>query len=216
VAGSLFHEEALRAPLSAHPDQTARVAREFRVRTELHFEDIWTRLPPEERDALAWLAVGAEPEAREALGFGQARQSLVRRGYVVDERIFSSTFANFVRRQIERIELNPETGEVRIEKRPVDLPPKEFALLRFFLDKEGEVVSKDEIATAVWPEYHLDTVGVTDAMIQKTISRLRKEVDPANTAFQHIESVRGQGYRFQNASVYEVYEAQDAQRAPEE
>jgi DNA-binding response OmpR family regulator len=43
-------------------------------------------------------------------------------------------------------------------------------------------------------------------MIQKTISRLRKEVDVDGGSFQHFESVRGQGYRFQNASVYEVYE----------
>jgi DNA-binding response OmpR family regulator len=46
-------------------------------------------------------------------------------------------------------------------------------------------------------------------MIQKTISRLRKEVDPPGSAFQHIESVRGQGYRFQNANVYEVYQSRD-------
>ena len=44
-------------------------------------------------------------------------------------------------------------------------------------------------------------------MIQKTISRLRKEVDlPEGSPFQHIESLRGQGYRFQNASVYEVFQ----------
>jgi len=43
-------------------------------------------------------------------------------------------------------------------------------------------------------------------MIQKTISRLRKEVDlPEGSPFQHIESMRGQGYRYQNASVHEVY-----------
>ena len=78
--------------------------------------------------------------------------------------------------------------------------------MRFFSERSGEVVSKDEIANAVWPEYEQDQVGVTDAMIQKTISRLRKEVDlPEGSAFQHIESMRGQGYRYQNASVYEVY-----------
>ena len=41
-------------------------------------------------------------------------------------------------------------------------------------------------------------------MIQKTISRLRKEVDLPESDFQHIESVRGQGYRFLNASVYDI------------
>ncbi len=209
VAASLFYELAADEPLTGSEEQVAAVTREFRVRTELHFEDIWSRLPEVERDALAWLAVGAMPESRAALPFNRALPSLERRGYVVEGRNFSVAFTEYVRRQIARVDLNPETGEVRIEKRPVELPPKEFALLRFFLEKQGEVVSKDEIASAVWPEYNLDTVGVTDAMIQKTISRLRKEVDPPGSAFQHIESVRGQGYRFQNASVYEVYQARD-------
>jgi DNA-binding winged helix-turn-helix (wHTH) protein len=209
VAASLFYELSLNEELTGSPSQVDSVSREFRVRTELHFEDIWARLPEVEQDALAWLAVGATPDAREALSFNQALPSLERRGYAVEGHIFCTPFTEYVRRQILRVELNPETGEVRIEKRPVDLPPKEFALLRFFLEKQGEVVSKDEIAGAVWPEYHLDTVGVTDAMIQKTISRLRKEVDPPGTVFQHIESVRGQGYRFQNASVYEVYQARN-------
>ena len=51
----------------------------------------------------------------------------------------------------------------------------------------------------------MTTLGVTDAMIQKTISRLRKEVDSTDGGFLHIESIRGQGYRFQNASVFEYY-----------
>jgi serine/threonine-protein kinase len=142
VAASLFYEHARREDVTGSAEQIAAVRRDFRVRTELHFEDIWSRLPEQERDALAWMAVGATPDAREALGFNQALPSLERRGYAVEGRIFSQSFTEYVRRQIQRVELNPETGEVRIEKRPVDLPPKEFALLRFFLEKQGEVVSK--------------------------------------------------------------------------
>jgi DNA-binding winged helix-turn-helix (wHTH) protein len=205
VAGALFHEVSRHEPLDGSAAQVAAVTREFRTRTEPHFEDIWAKLPPGERDALAWLAVEGQPGVRGSLNFNQAIPSLERRGYVVDGQIFSTVFANYVRRQTERIEMNVDTGEVRIEKRLVDLPPKEFALLRFMLENEGEIVSKEDIATAVWPEYDLDALGVTDAMIQKTISRLRKEVDATGTEFQHIESVRGQGYRFQNASVFEVF-----------
>ena len=205
VAGALCYDRAQREPLTCSADQVARLAAEFRVRTEAHLEDIWLKLPAAEREALTWLAVADRPEPRDALAFNQAIPSLRRRGYVVEERIFSSVFADFVRHQLKRIGLNRETGEVRIEKRTVELPPKEFALLRFMLENEGDVITKEDIAAAVWPEYRLDATGVTDAMIQKTISRLRKEVDLADGGFQHIESVRGQGYRFQNASVYEVY-----------
>jgi DNA-binding winged helix-turn-helix (wHTH) protein len=205
VATALCYEIAQRQPLTGAAEQVALVEQEFITRTMAHFEDIWGRLPAAEKEALAWLAVGTRPDGRAGLGFQQALPVLERRGYVVDGQVFSSAFADFVRQQIQRIELNVETGEVRIEKRSVELPPKEFALLKFLMDNAGEVVSKDEIAAAVWPEYTQDTLGVTDAMIQKTISRLRKEVDVPDSAYQHIDSVRGQGYRFENASVYEFY-----------
>jgi DNA-binding response OmpR family regulator len=204
VAAALFFELAGNGGLSNDADAVARVRAEFRQRTADHFDDIWARLPAAERDALAWLALGSAPPERDAMSFRHAVPMLERRGYVVEGRIFSSAFRDFIRRQIPRIELNVETGEVRIERRLVELPPKEFVLLRFLLENEGEVVTKDEIALAVWPEYHNDTLGVTDAMIQKTISRLRKEVDVLDSEFQHIESVRGQGYRFQNASLFVV------------
>jgi DNA-binding winged helix-turn-helix (wHTH) protein len=205
VVAALFFERLAREPLTGSREQVAAVAEQFKTRCEPHFADIWPKLPPAEREALALLAVGAAPDPREALAFNHALPNLERRGYVIDGRIFSSAFADYIRGQMPRIALNVETGEVHVEKRIVDLPPKEFALLRYFLDKEGEVVSKDDIAAAVWPEYRLDTLGVTDAMIQKTISRLRKEVDAPDSEFQHIESIRGQGYRFQNASIYAVY-----------
>lgn len=207
VAASLFYDRAQAGePLTGDARQAAAVAREFQSRVESHFEDIWAKLPSAERDALSWMAVGSHPEGAEAAAFRGALPILRRRGYLVGERIFSSVFRDYVRRQIPRIELVPESGSLRIERRPVELPPKEFALLRFFNEHAGEIVTKDEIATAVWPEYEMDQVGVTDAMIQKTISRLRKEVDlPEGSPFQHIESLRGQGYRYQNVSVYEVY-----------
>ncbi len=207
VAASLFYDRAMAGePLTGDAEQVLAVAREFESRVESHFDDIWTKLPTAERDALSWLAVDSQPEGPASAAFRGALPLLKRRGYLVDGRIFSSVFRDYVRRQIPRIELIPESGSLRIERRPVDLPPKEYTLLRFFSEHAGEVVTKDEIATAVWPEYELDQIGVTDAMIQKTISRLRKEVDlPEGSSFQHIESMRGQGYRYQNASVYEVY-----------
>lgn len=208
VAASSFFDGAARegGPAFGSPGHIAAAVHEFRARTEPHFDDIWPKLPPGERDALSWLAVGEVPAARDAVVVNMAQPSLVRRGYVVEGQIFSTAFADYVRRHIPRIELQPDTGLVRVAKRPVELPPKEFALLRFLFEKEGDVVTKDDIAGAVWPEYRADSIGVTDAMIQKTISRLRKEVDVESDSFQHIESVRGQGYRFRNASVYQVVE----------
>jgi DNA-binding winged helix-turn-helix (wHTH) protein len=203
VAAAIAFDVVQSQPLSASSSEIEAMGSEFRQRVAVHFDDIWSRLPDLEREALAWLAADSSPRDRAEVSFRQqALPSLERRGYVYDGRIFSLAFRDFIQSHIPRIELNVETGAVRIERRPVELPPKEFALLKFLLDNEGEVVTKDEIALAVWPEYQHDTLGVTDAMIQKTISRLRKEVDVVDSDYQHIESVRGQGYRFQNASLF--------------
>lgn len=212
VAASLFLEQAERAQEGSAldgPEVVEAVRREFRARTALLFEDIWPKLPEVERETLGWLALGVAPDPDERTAFRQALPSLERRGYVVEGQVFSTAFRDFVRQRIQRIELNPDTGAVHIDKRTIELPPKEYALLRFLLEKEGEVVTKDDIAAAVWPEYTMDTLGVTDAMIQKTISRLRKEIDLEDGGFHHIESIRGQGYRFQNPSVYEVLQRRD-------
>ncbi len=214
VAGSLFYTLAMRQPLSGSVEELEAVSREFSGMVAAHLEHTWTRLPETEREALSWLAVAAEPEDRERIGFRQALLRLERRGYVVDGRIFSTAFRDFILQQSRRVEVFPDTGEVRVEKRLIELPRKEFALLCFLVENEGEIVTKDQIAAAVWPEYDADRVGVTDAMIQKTISRLRREIDVPDATFQHIESVRGQGYRFQNASVYEVYRARTSPASP--
>lgn len=205
VATALFHEHALRDGTLGGEEQVEAVQREMADRVSAHFDDIWSKLPTDEREALSWMAVEARPDPKDSISFDQAMPSLERRGYVVEGRIFSRVFAEDVQQRLRRIELNADTGEVTIEKRFVDLPPKEFSLLRFLLDREGDIVTKDEIASAVWPEYRQLSLGVTDSMIQKAISRLRKEVDGAEGGFIHIESIRGQGYRFQNTSVFEYY-----------
>ncbi len=207
VAGSLFYDLALQGPLTGGTSELDAVSREFASIVVAHLEHTWARLPQAERDALSWLAVDAEPEERERSAFRQALLRLERRGYLVDGRIFSTAFRDFILQHTQRVEVCPDTGEVRVEKRLVELPRKEFALLCFLVENEGEVVTKDQIAAAVWPEYASERIGVTDAMIQKTISRLRREIDLLDAPFQHIESIRGQGYRFQHASVYDVYRA---------
>ena len=68
---------------------------EFAMRTSTLFEDAWKKLPTEERDALIWLQQGGAPET-EGGRFKDALASLDRRGYLVEGRIFSSVFSEFV------------------------------------------------------------------------------------------------------------------------
>ena len=74
--------------------------------------------------------------------------------------------------------LKPETREVLVRGTAVQLAPKEYLAITLLYGRAGTVVSKEELANHVWPEYKGD---VTDYNIHQVISRLRRavEVDPA-------------------------------------
>lgn len=75
--------------------------------------------------------------------------------------------------------LRAETREVVVRGAVVRLPPKEYLALTLLHERAGKVVTKEDIALRVWPEYGGD---VSDYNIHQVISRLRREleVDPAN------------------------------------
>jgi hypothetical protein len=90
------------------------------------------------------------------------------------------------------LEVDVTAGVVRIDRRVVSLSPKEFSLLVYLHERAGEVCSKDEIGTAVWPEYQ---EGVYDYQVENLVRRLRSklEADPGDP--QLLLTIRGRGYK---------------------
>ena len=83
---------------------------------------------------------------------------------------------------------NSKTGEVgRLSK-------KEIALIQFFVEKEGEVISRDEILDKLWGKNQFPTTRTID----NYILHFRKvfEEDPKHP--QYFHSIRGVGYKFTN------------------
>ena len=84
---------------------------------------------------------------------------------------------------------DPRTRRVERGKRRVDLSPKEFALLQFFLEHAGEVVSRSLIASHVWDMNFDSDTNVIDVQVR----RLRAKIDlPGESPLIH--TVRGVGY----------------------
>lgn len=90
------------------------------------------------------------------------------------------------------LEVDREAGVVRLNRGPIALSPKEFALLAYLFDHRGKVCSKEEIGQAVWAEYEQ---GVFDYQIENLVRRLRTkiELDPNDPVV--LLTVRGMGYR---------------------
>lgn len=88
--------------------------------------------------------------------------------------------------------LNLERRRITRGNRSHRLTPKEFELLRFFMQRPGQVVSRRMLMKEIW---HTDYLGDTRTL-DVHIRWLREKIedDPAHPT--RIETVRGLGYRF--------------------
>ncbi len=89
------------------------------------------------------------------------------------------------------------TRQVYVDGQPLDPPlsVKQFDLLWFLHQNRGRVVSKDEIAQAVWPEAQGD---VYDANIDRMVSRVRSRIEPEREDDpRFIHTMRGYGYKLE-------------------
>jgi DNA-binding response OmpR family regulator len=88
------------------------------------------------------------------------------------------------------IELDAARHEARRAGRPLALTPKEFALLRYFMSRAGQVLSQEDLLEHVWDE-NADPFTNT---VRVTVMTLRRKL--ADTGGdQPIETVVGRGYR---------------------
>jgi DNA-binding response OmpR family regulator len=90
------------------------------------------------------------------------------------------------------LELDLAAGVVRVDRRVVTLAPKEFTLLAYFYERSGQVCTKDDIGSAVWPEYQ---EGIYDYQIENLVRRLRSKLEPDPANPQLLLTLRGLGYK---------------------
>src|SRR5215813_10905578 len=84
----------------------------------------------------------------------------------------------------------PELNSLERKGRTVRLEPKVMQVLSFLAQHHGELVSKERLIQAVWAD-----TFVTDAVLTRCISELRKTFndDPKKPKF--IETIAKSGYR---------------------
>jgi two-component system copper resistance phosphate regulon response regulator CusR len=91
--------------------------------------------------------------------------------------------------RIDDLEVNRDTREVTRAGEPIELTPKEFAVLEYLMRHAGRVMSRTLITEYAWG-YHFDPgTNIVDVVI----NHLRKKVDAAHGR-KLITTVRGVGY----------------------
>ncbi|HOV39916.1 MAG TPA: response regulator transcription factor [Spirochaetales bacterium] len=87
------------------------------------------------------------------------------------------------------LEMNLVTREVRRSGRTIDLQPREFALLEYFLRHPGQVLTKTLIMEHVW-NYDFDPqTNVVDVLVHRLRTKIDKDFDS-----KLIHTIRGIGY----------------------
>src|SRR5215467_10160498 len=75
--------------------------------------------------------------------------------------------------------------------RAIKLRPKAFAVLTYLLNRPGQLVTKEELLGAVWPE-----TFVGEAVLKVTIGQLREALEDDPKCSRFIETAHRRGYRF--------------------
>src|SRR5207245_3128582 len=73
----------------------------------------------------------------------------------------------------------------------VKVTPKAFSVLRLFLARPGQVVTKDELLRTVWPG-----TAVSDAALTSCIKELRQALRDDARKPRYLETVHRWGFRF--------------------
>ncbi|MBN1487349.1 MAG: FHA domain-containing protein [Anaerolineae bacterium] len=74
------------------------------------------------------------------------------------------------------------------------LSPAQFRLLTLLIDFNGEVVTRDDVIKAVWPDA---AGGVTDQAVDALVYRLRERLVELDPDYNYVVTVRGHGFRFE-------------------
>jgi DNA-binding winged helix-turn-helix (wHTH) protein len=181
------------------------LAQTVRGEVESHFEYYWNHLRPQERYILAAL-----PLTQDEKRYQEQLEALGCLCLIVKEedryRYFSPLLRDFVRRQKvgNLLQAGPFVLELSqqqalLHEEPLSLNPKQFALLSYLMEREGQVVSNRELDQEVmWasPEERQKYEYLGDERLKSAIKGLRKALgDEAEC----IVNKRGVGYMFQSA-----------------
>ena len=90
------------------------------------------------------------------------------------------------------LEINFKKYEARKKGNPLKLSPREYELLKCFIEREGEIVSRDELLKQVWGYDSFPNTRTIDAHI----SKLRHKIEDNPEEPKLIVTIHGIGYKF--------------------
>lgn len=141
----------------------------------------------DEMEKVTGLEIGADDYVTKPFSLKelQARiKVLLRRPVAIKQRIDTYAFGGVL--------VDFPRSEVRKGREVVKFSKREFDILRFFIDREGQVVTRDMLLDEVWG---YDTFPTTRT-VDNFILAMRKKLEDDPSTPKHILTLHGAGYRF--------------------
>lgn len=91
------------------------------------------------------------------------------------------------------VRLDIDRHIITVNGLPVALPLKEFELLEFLMRNAGRVLTRIQLIDRVWGSDYVGDTKTLDVHIKRLRAKIEK--DPANP--EHIQTVRGMGYKME-------------------
>jgi heavy metal response regulator len=136
-----------------------------------------------ESDIVKGLNLGADDYLTKPFSFNEllARlQAILRRGKAVSSPS---------RSQVANLILEPDGHRVFREKVKIEITPKEYALLEFFMRHPGQIITRTMISEKVW-DVHFDTsTNIIDVHVSHLRNKIDKDFEP-----KLLHTVKGVGY----------------------
>ncbi|GKU23176.1 response regulator transcription factor [Clostridium folliculivorans] len=113
-------------------------------------------------------------------------KALLRR---MDEKVDKSDGDKLI---LEPFEMNLYSQKLFKQQIEIDVTPKEFLLMKIFLENPGKAFSRDELLNLVWGVNFFGDPKIVDVNIR----RLRSKIEDSASTPRYIETVWGTGYRW--------------------
>ena len=109
--------------------------------------------------------------------------------------------------QFGPFEVNVASGELLKNGRRIKLQEQPYRLLVALLENSGEVISREELRSRLWPQ---DTFVDFDGSLRVAVGKLREALDDSADDPRYIETIPKRGYRFLVPEVRRVEAAPEA------
>lgn len=182
------------------------LANSTRVQDEC--QRLWLSLPTDEQRVIISLSNNNSVPANQSRIVDRLqRKGLVGGPWAEPDQIFSSLFANYMKRQhspvTTHIVVDHNRHAVWVDGHKVpQLTRLEYELISYLDEHRGQTCTRDDLAEHLYPDdMSFGGKGVADNRLDSIVKRLRKRVEPDPKNPRYIVTVRGYGFRLSDTIV---------------